>query len=351
VLSSQALIIGAGISGLSVAEYLHRRQISFYCLDQEDHPAAISSAGNTRLFRRRHDDLQLLDLAIEAGAAWHQWERQFSTDLLIRNGHLHHGPEIEASAAAFAERGQEVPILSPEAARDHCPVLTSEFAGSVLFDPDAGAIDVKNVVRSLSTIAGNRVHLRTQVHMIKETGNGYQVNTNQGEYSCERIFLCAGHHNHDLAAQIDLPMIPEELRWHLRPSFKVKEPIPAHLSCWTDAGDVFGSGGYGAPWPDGRIYALALRGQNGSSADYPDTEQRQQLLAQVTDYARQAFPGLDLEPIDISLCPSLSLKGAELIGSDGLQITSYQGAAAIWGGNLFKFAPLLGRRLGQALGL
>ena len=72
------------------------------------------------------------------------------------------------------------------------------------------------------------------------------------------------------------------------------------------------------------------------------SEARRRIIA----YARAAFPGLDPEPVGEILRLTTSLPGRV---DDAFDLWRDGPVAAVAGGNLSKFAPVLGTRLAAAL--
>jgi hypothetical protein len=103
---------------------------------------------------------------------------------------------------------------------------------------------------------------------------------------------------------------------------------------------------------DGDTYGLGIAESDAYPRGAPDTEAvapgidlsgaRRRILA----YVRSAFPGLDPEPVGEVLRLTTSLEGGE---EDRFALWRDGPVAAFAGGNLFKFAPVLGARLAGAL--
>jgi hypothetical protein len=86
-------------------------------------------------------------------------------------------------------------------------------------------------------------------------------------------------------------------------------------------------------------------GAPGTDAVAPDadlSDARRRIVA----YVRSAFPGLDPEPVGEVVRLTTRLEGRE---DDAFAFTQAGPVAAFAGGNLFKFAPVLGTRLAGAL--
>src|SRR2546429_1318639 len=61
----EVAVVGAGIVGLATAEALIRRGAEVRCFEAA-RPGDAQSGGLTRIFRHRHDDERLVELAVES---------------------------------------------------------------------------------------------------------------------------------------------------------------------------------------------------------------------------------------------------------------------------------------------
>src|SRR3954465_5773011 len=96
-----AIVVGAGISGLAAAYELARRQRRVLVLEAAG-VGAGQSAGLARIFRVAHADPRLCTLALEAERGWRRWERELGLRLLGRRGPGARGPGRAAAHRAPA---------------------------------------------------------------------------------------------------------------------------------------------------------------------------------------------------------------------------------------------------------
>ena len=68
------------------------------------------------------------------------------------------------------------------------------------------------------------------------------------------------------------------------------------------------------------------------------------LVRRIVAYVEKALPGLDPEPAELRLCLTTILPE----GDDTCRVWENGSVLAVAGDNLFKFGPLLGRRLAAA---
>src|SRR2546423_557127 len=97
----EVAVVGAGIVGLATTEALIRRGAEVRCFEVA-RPGDAQSGGLTRVFRHRHDEERLVELAVEAGRGWRRWEERSGRRLLGSEGCLFVG--ATAADAATLER-------------------------------------------------------------------------------------------------------------------------------------------------------------------------------------------------------------------------------------------------------
>src|SRR5690242_1009520 len=109
-----AIVVGAGISGLAAAYELARRERRVLVLEAAG-VGAGQSAGLGRIFRVAHADPRLCALALEAERGWRRWERELGSGRLLGGeGLVVAGAErTEAYGAAMDAAG------APSAPLDH----------------------------------------------------------------------------------------------------------------------------------------------------------------------------------------------------------------------------------------
>src|SRR3954447_12205905 len=123
-----AIVVGAGISGLAAACELARRQRGVLVLEAAG-VGAGQSAGLARIFRIAHADPRLCALALEARQAWLRWAEALGAGRLLGDeGLVSAGPRaLDAQAPAMDAAGaawhaidaREVAARIGPAAADH----------------------------------------------------------------------------------------------------------------------------------------------------------------------------------------------------------------------------------------
>jgi len=308
-------IVGAGVVGLAAADALMAggHDVTLY---EGARPGSGQSAGDTRIFRHAHADERLLELAVEARAAWRAWEARFGTELVGQEGVLAVG-----GAGPEALRARDLPVEEhPEG----------------WLDPAGGAIRVRAVVGALAAAA--RL-VPAEVLALRERGGGVELHTTEGVRRHDRVLVCAGVGTRALAAQAGLE-IPLEESLHLRATFAVRDPSAA-LPCRLDREE----GTYGSPFPDHRHYGIGLSAEPGEG-ESPAAMLADQ-LARVEDHVTRTRPDLEPGAVGQRGCRVTKLPW----GGDAFAAFRAGPVVAFAGTNLFKFAPVLGRMLArEALG-
>jgi sarcosine oxidase len=325
---TRVAVVGAGISGLSVAYALLRRGIEFRVFEPGA-PGSGQSAGRTRVFRHGHDDERQVRLAVRARAEWERLEGELGARLLGHEGVLICGPNVAERAAAFEAAGVPAHLVDRDGQVAALPVLGPP-EDEALLDELGGSIDVRAAVDGLASALGDRL-VRAQVFELGAQSSEVALHTSEGIWRAGRVIVCAGAQAQPLAGQLGLD-IPLEIELHTRASFRVREP-GGSLACLQDRSNVYGETVYAAPMPDGREYAIGL----GSEHEPPVEEALDRLRA----YVERSMPGLDSEPASVRLCKTSILPW----GADAFAVWRTGNVAVLAGANLFKFAPLVGELL------
>lgn len=335
---TEVAVIGAGIVGLATAHTLERRGVSVTVYEQGQ-AGAGQSAGQSRLFRHAHDDPRMIDLAIAARAGWADWEDDFGTELIARDGtvalgvavpgklaRLQQFPAVRARPIDTAELAERLPVLAP-------------FDGPALFDPDGGAIRTRAAIAALRDRL-LRPMVAEQVLSIDHTGAEVEVRSATGCARFRRVVVCAGRGTAVLAAGVGVS-IPAAVSAHARVSFAVRADAPVRLAGLQDGGAfVADTATYATAYPDRRTYALGVGAGVPLSGDGIGCDARAlaRLVDRASRYVATALPGLDPAPVDHVHCWVTALPWSD----DGIGIWQAGAVYLVVGNNMFKHAPALG---------
>ena len=319
-------VVGAGIVGLATADALVRRGHDVMVLDAV-RPMGARSAGASRIFRLAHGDPALVAAADEARGAWAEWSRRAGRGLVGTEGTVVSGPKAPAWADAMAAAGVEHTLGDPPTA------LLGTTDGPVLTDPAGGAVDLAGAGRML--LGALRPNLRP----------GRVVDLD--ELEADAVVVTAGAGTAELVAPLGVD-VPAALRHHVRFSFRPRaapaDVPPAHID--GVAGPQLTSA-YQHRTPEG-TWAVGghLVGEDeGSTTIAGNTldDVRVQSRAAVVAHVAERLPELDPEPVgELTCMPAV-------VDDDGFRTARVGKVHVLWGGNLAKFAPLLGERLAEAV--
>ena len=156
----EATVVGAGVTGASIARELGRRGWRVTLCEQYA-PGTVRSAsgGDTRLLRMAHGDEDWYTrLAQRARTLWLELEQECGTRLFEPVGlawlaHAADGFE-ERSRAALERNGVPHEWLAPAKAGGLFPSLTTDDLAGVLFEPDAGVLHARRATQLLVERSG-----------------------------------------------------------------------------------------------------------------------------------------------------------------------------------------------------
>ncbi|MDL5157912.1 NAD(P)/FAD-dependent oxidoreductase [Actinomycetospora termitidis] len=316
-------VVGAGIVGLATADALVRRGHRVTVLEAH-RPMGARSAGASRIFRLAHGDPELVAAATEARRLWDDWSERAGRPLLGEEGAVVSGPRVDEWAAAMIAAGAAHEVGHPPSG------TLGRTDGPVLHDPAGGALDLAGAGRMLQEAL--REHLRP----------GRVVDLD--EFDADAIVLTAGAGTAELAAQRGIA-VPDELCHHVRFAFRLREQPtavpPAHLD--GTPGPALAST-YQHRTPEGH-WAIGghLPDELTTTADHSLDDVRRRSLDAIVAHVRERIGELDPEPVGEVTCTPTAGEG------DGVRTARVGNVHALWGGNLAKFAPLLGERLAEAV--
>jgi glycine/D-amino acid oxidase-like deaminating enzyme len=153
--NGRALVVGAGVTGASVARELALRGFDVTLFEQYA-PGTVRSAsgGDTRLLRAAHGDEDWYTrLARRARTLWLELQEETGTRIWEPVGLAWFaraaGRFEEQSLAALARAGVPHEWRSPEDARDLFPSLRIDDLHGVLFEPEAGVLHARRATQLL----------------------------------------------------------------------------------------------------------------------------------------------------------------------------------------------------------
>jgi glycine/D-amino acid oxidase-like deaminating enzyme len=153
---SSAVVVGAGVFGVSTARELARRGWDVTVVEQYT-PGTVRSAsgGDTRLIRFAHGDVEWYSLmARRALDLWQELEAETGTRLFEPVGvawfDSGDGDFTTRSEETLQRLGMPAERLTPEEARHLYPSLGGDDLRSVLLEPDAGVLYARLATQALA---------------------------------------------------------------------------------------------------------------------------------------------------------------------------------------------------------
>ncbi len=331
--------------GLSTAVAALDRGLEVRCFEAA-RPGAGQSAGRTRIFRHRHDRLELVEMAVRARSAWAGWEERLGRMLVGDEGVLVVGADLEDHAGRFEDAGVEYSEVGPSGQRRVLPVLGA-LGEMALLDCNGGAIRIRETLGALAGWLGERLVL-AEVLGLQPAGAGLEVHTSEGIWTSRRAVLCAGADTARLARPLGLDL-PVRHGCQLRATFAVREGLPEErLACLLDRRETAASGVYASQCEGRPCYTVGLHSSevrlSEGSAPIPPADSLAPSIEATSRYVTETLPGLEPEPVELRLCRTTKLPG----GNDAFGAWQRSPVTVFAGNNVFKFAPLLGPLLVEA---
>jgi glycine/D-amino acid oxidase-like deaminating enzyme len=323
----EAVVVGAGISGLAAAHELHRRGVRVLVLESEG-VGAGQSAGLARIFRVAHRDPELCALALEAREGWRRWERELGAGRLLGDEGLVVAGETAHGDAMRAAGVEAVPLTRRQIA-ERIPFLRPPWETG-LWDGLAGSLRIR---RTLTALA-RQVTVRHATVRAVEDGD---VHLDGGEtLAADVVLVCAGLATPGLVAPAGIDVGMRAFH-HVRLTYRA----PAPAAC------LIAAEAYGVPLRGTGRWALGMHDE----APPPLERESPDAAAAATrrrhaEWVPDVFPGLNPVPVDEIRC--VSLEAPWLDAGDGFIIRRAGRVVALAGGNLMKFGPVLGDRLARA---
>ncbi|TQS40938.1 NAD(P)/FAD-dependent oxidoreductase [Cryptosporangium phraense] len=330
-------VIGAGIVGLSTAYALRRYPVSVR-LYEAGEPMSGRSRGDTRIFRLAHTSPALVRYAARARVGWGRWERTASRTLVGTEGTVVSGGDAAERYRAMRAVGVRCGLYPDVSSVPGLPARP-RTPGPFLVDPGGGVIRAAETGEFLRSAVRRGLFFDVVRRITVGTARA-TVHSEQDSWQCDAVLIAAGARTSELAGPLGLD-VPSALEHHVRFTFPLS--APGGVPCWIEQSGSWRPGytTYGHLVAPGR---WAIGGHLADASwELGRDEVRRRSLALASEYVREFLSDVvDPEPVDEVYCAPTPGLG------DGIRVARAGPVLAVWGENLFKFAPALGADLAAA---
>ena len=229
---TKVVVIGGGVVGVSTLYHLAKKGWSDVALVERKELTSGSTwhaAGLLPLFNMSYSVGQLHKYAVNFYKTLEEETGQNVGFSVVSNIRLASNKdrmdEYHQYAGVAQTIGVEVKFLSPEQVKEIWPLCNTDGLIGAIQHPEDGYIQPADLTQALATGARNRgaeIYRNTSVIGIKQSSNGWVVETDKGAIECEHIVSCTGNFARQTGAMVglDIPVIPVEHQ------YIVTEPHP-----------------------------------------------------------------------------------------------------------------------------
>ncbi|TWU11314.1 Monomeric sarcosine oxidase [Symmachiella macrocystis] len=254
------IVLGAGGFGSSAIYHLSKRGARVLGLERFGvaHDRG-SSHGETRVIRKAYfEHSDYVPLLLRAYELWRELEAECGEDLYHEVGLVIGGMQdsdvVTGAKIAVAKHALTIESLTAAEGRKRFPTYNFPEEFSVVYEPEAGYLDVEACVRAHLDAAvkyGADLHVNETVIDWRIEGPGVRVRTDRGEYAAGGLIISAGAWSRPLLADLNVPLevLRKVLLWYETPAQKFDVAAGNPCFFFETAGGEF----YGFPRINGRV--------------------------------------------------------------------------------------------------
>jgi len=229
---AKVVVIGGGVVGVSMLYHLAKKGWSdVVCVERKELTSGSTwhAAGLLPLFNMSYSVGQLHKYAVDF---YKTLEKETGKDVgfsVVSNIRLastkDRMDEYHQYAGVAQTIGVDVKFLTPQQVKEIWPLCNVEDLVGAIQHPEDGYIQPADLTQALATGARNKgaeIYRNTTVVGIKQTKDGWVVETDKGKIECEHIVSCTGNFARQTGKMVglDIPVIPVEHQ------YIVTEPHP-----------------------------------------------------------------------------------------------------------------------------
>ena len=229
---AKVVVVGGGVVGVSTLYHLAKKGLSDVVLVERKELTSGSTwhaAGLLPLFNMSYSVGQLHRYAVQF---YKSLEKETGKNVgfsVVSNIRLAQTQdrmdEFHQYAGVAKTIGVDVKFLKPEQVKEIWPLINTDGLVGAIQHPEDGYIQPADLTQSMATGARNNgaeIYRNTSVIGIKQTKDGWVVNTDKGDIECEHVVSCSGNFARQTGQMVglEIPVIPVEHQ------YIVTEPHP-----------------------------------------------------------------------------------------------------------------------------
>jgi len=223
--SFDAIVIGAGVIGSSVAYHLARLGAKKVLVLERLQIGAGTSTQSSGILRTHYSVIENVELARRSWSVFTNFNDYLGDDDaasgLVKCGYLICAPDgaklnpLKAALQGQIDKGIDVQFLSPSEARDRLPIATFDDAALIGYEPEAGFADAYLVATSFARAArrlGVKIMEGVSVDkLLVDNGKVCGVATTQGSFRSDTVISTQNIWATDIErwTGIPTPVVPE----------------------------------------------------------------------------------------------------------------------------------------------
>lgn len=328
-------IVGAGVVGLATSAELLKHGVDVTCFEKSA-PMAERSAGSSRIFRLAHVEPDLVELAAEAREYYRVWGERAGVRLVDNSEVVISGARVDTWASAMSTAGAAYSIVDGTSKLLRLP--TRKLPSRSLIDHSGGILQVAKIGAILTEISQRAIRA-AHVYALEDTERGVRVWSAGSDEEFDTAIICAGSGTSILASHVGI-YTPAALAHHARFTFRLR-PHVEELQCWISTSeeglDTYQHMSAPGQWAIGAHIDLTDTAWEVGARHAIETSR-----CVVSSYVEETLELVESAVLDHLYCTITPELG------DGFKIQRSGRVLAVYGENLFKLAPVLGKKLALA---
>ena len=238
--TADAVVIGGGINGCSIAYHLKKRGLQSVILLEKRHIASGPTGRSSGIVRQHYTLEPLATMARDSLQVFQDFSEQVGGSAgFVQTGAVFLSSERLAPALRETVEMQQrlkirAEVLTPDELHDMAPALAHEDVACAAYEPDAGYADpalAANSYAEAAKQAGVELRQRTTVTDLRiDRGRISGVDTDRGLFSTGTVINVAGPWGGEIAAMAGarIPILPSRhpvVLFQRPPQWRVQTPI------------------------------------------------------------------------------------------------------------------------------